>query len=149
MKTVLLIIPITVLSVIGLFFLFDYPKSSSLFPEGISLTYMSDDDFEVLLKQDFMQGVTIKKITDEDLKSVPKIKELIAEAQRNEFPLNQEGRILSDFDTLKKYHQYYAEILSKKYSKDPKEFIKILPASPSDLEVSPQAYNYDFDGEFF
>jgi len=96
-----------------------------------------------------MKGVEIATITDDDLETAPKIKELIDKALQEKFPLNEAGKVLSDFDTLKRYHQYYATILAEKYSKDPGDFIRILPAYPSDLEISPKAYNYEFDGSYF
>ena len=154
MKTRLLLIVIIAVAtvavgLIGLFYLFITANGFSYYYEGMSLTYVSEYEFQDILKQDYMQGVTITTITDDELESVPKIKELIIKAQSQKFPLNEEGRVLSDFDTLKKYHQYYAKILSEKYSKEPEEFVRILPAHPSDLEISSKAYNYEFDGEFF
>ena len=152
MKTRLLVIAIIIGFVVistVLFYVFFTPPVNSGYVEGIVLTLFSDFEFREYLNYHHLNDSDIVRITDDDLTSVPVLKELIDKALKQKFPVNEEGRILSDKNTLKRYHQYYATLLAEKYSKDPKDFVRILPASQSDLEISTKAYNYEFDGSFF
>ena len=144
-----IIIPTIVILTVVLLFLFITANGFSFYNEGLHVDRYSTDELKKDLKADYMKGVQIQIITDDDLKSVPKIKELIEKSLTKEFPVNRTGKVLSDKDTLKKYHQYYAIILAEKYSKDPEEFVRILPAHPSDLEEYPDTYKYEFDGDYF
>ena len=150
----IVILVISILSIVlSSFFAWNNSDNGGItFPmhnEGIILWYLSDHSLQEELKEPYLNDAQIEKITDKDLEQVPEIKRLINAALQEEFPLNETGRILSDIETLKEYHRYYATILAEKYSKEPEEFIRILPARQGDLEISPNAYNYEFDGSSF
>lgn len=150
MKTIIkIIIPVILVLVVVAFFMYLTANGFSIYDEGLVLIYLSDHQLEKEIEEYRMQGIQTATVTDKDLESVPKLKELIEKALAEEFPKNRTGKALSDKDTLMEYHRYYATILAEKYSKQPEDFIHILPAAESDVELCPDAYLYKFDGAYF
>ena len=150
MKTIIkIVIPIIFVLAAVVFFMYITANGFSVYNEGLALIYLSEYHLQQELEEYTVRGIPISTITDKDLESVPKLKELIKKALGEEFPKNRTGKILSDKVTLMEYHRYYAAILAEKYSKLPEDFIHILPAHQSDLERYPEAYLYKFDGSYF
>ena len=120
----------------------------SPYNEGITLTRFSDYQLE-RYQEENSQYLTLVQITDEDLAKVPAVKKLIDKSLQKEFPRNRTGQVLSDNDTLMQNHNYYSEILAKKYSKDPNEFIIRHEVEPHVLEEYPDAVRIDFQARYF
>ena len=148
-KIILLIIPTVSIIALLLLYLFVSTDNNLNYYEGLHLSYLSDNEFQKLLKKDYMQGAEVVTITDDDLKYVPKIRELIDMAIVKEFPLNESGRVLSTVDTLKEYHRYYAVILAEKYSKNPDDFFSTSSLDSSTWKKYPDGYRYEFDGSYY
>lgn len=150
MKTyiTLIIIAAVIISLVGFYLLFSTSSNSNYY-EGLSLTLFSDYGLEQELKRSSIKDIEINVITNEDFILVPKIKELIDKALKEEFPLSREGSVLTDIDTLQSYHKYYANKLSYKYSTNPQDYVQITPADATTLEQYPNAYDYRFLGKFF
>ena len=150
MKTrIKIIIPIIIAITILAAVLFDTSYTVHRNWEGFILDYFSDNEFQELLKGDYVQEADIVTITDKDLEEVPKLKELIDMAVIKEFPFNEIGSVASTVDTIKEYHRYYATILAEKYSKNPEDFFRTSTVSADILEKYPNAYRYEFDGAHY
>ena len=139
-----IIIVCTTILAVAMFYLYITANGFSFYNEGLALRYLSDYELQKEFKADYLKGVEIKSITDEDLKSVPKIKELIEKALKKEFPLNRTGKVLSDIDTLLSNHKHYAVILAEKYSKDPSDFMIYSDVEEEILQDYPDAVRIDF-----
>ena len=112
-----ILIPTVVFLSIGLFYLYIVDNGFSIYSEGINLTLYSEDEFQKILKQTgSIEALNITKITDEDLKQVPVLKELIEQSQRQEFPLNSVGVLNSTLDEIKFNHDYVAQKYAVKYN---------------------------------
>jgi len=120
----------------------------SPYNEGIILTKFSDYQLQKYQEEN-SQYLNLVKITDEDLAKVPAVKKLIEDSLQKEFPKNRTGQVLSDIDTLMKNHNYYAEILAKKYFKNPNEFFIRYDVEPEVLEEYPDAVRVDFQARYF
>ncbi len=142
---ILIIIAIIILTTV----LFYTSGIANRYYEGFGLSYLSDNGFQEFLKGGYVQEADIVTITDKDLEEVPKLKELIDMAVIKEFPLNEYGNVASTVDTIKEYHRYYATILAEKYSKNPDEFFRTFTVSAEELEKHPNAYRYEFDGNYY
>ena len=149
MKTKIIISVIIVLAVI-LFYLFITANGFSFYNEGMVLIHFSGDGLEKELKFEYLQGVQIKTITDDDLKSVPKIKELIEKSLTTEFPVDTTGTAPITYDELYNFQQQYSEILAAKYfTKSTDYFTTNTDISKKYLAIEPSAYLRSFEGRYF
>ena len=145
-----ILIPTVVFLSIGLFYLYIVDNGFSIYSEGINLTLYSEDEFQKILKQTgSIEALNITKITDEDLKQVPVLKELIEQSQRQEFPLNSVGVLNSTLDEIKFNHDYVAQKYAVKYNTNSDSYFSTKLAHPSQLEEFPDSYWYEYDGRFF
>lgn len=149
MKTKIIISATAVLTVI-LFYLFITANGFSFYNEGIRVDRYSANELEKDLKAEYMQGVQIQTITDEDLKFVPKIKELIKKSLTKEFPANPTGTISITYDELYNFQQQYSKILAEKYSKNSTDFFTANNDIREEyLAIDPTAYLRSFEGRYF
>ena len=119
----------------------------SPYDEGIVLYLYSDHS----LKSEKYPADNITVITDEDLKDVPELRELIRKALSKEYPLNAAGNVPVTFENMDSFQHQYAGILAAKYSKDPADFFtyKYISASGEDLAGSLTHYVRVFECDHF
>lgn len=96
MKTMYkILIPVIVFLIIGLFYLYVVANDYSGYIEGIVMTFFHETDADkILVRYSHLSGVT--KITDADLKDVPRIKGMLDIAFDQKFPLYDDGFSLFD-----------------------------------------------------
>ena len=145
-----IIIPVITILVIGLFFIYITANGFSFYNEGIDVYRFSAYELEKELKADYMQDVQIQTITDNDLKDVPKLKELIDKSLTKEFPANPTGTISITYEELYNFQQQYSEILAEKYSKNPTDFFTAnYDIREEYLAVDSTVYLRSFEGRYF
>lgn len=134
----------------GLFYTYITANGFSFYNEGLRIERFSEHELEKELDTEHMQNVEIQTITDEDLKTVPKIKELIEKSLAKEFPANSVGTAPITYEELYNFQQEYSEILSEKYSKRSTDFFTAnYDINEKYLEIYPNAYLRSFDGRYF
>jgi len=145
-----IIILIAVILVLGLFFIYISANGFSFYDEGIGIDRFSPNELEKELKANYMQRVQIQTITDEDLKTVPKIKELIDKSLTKEFPANSIGTVSITYEELYNFQLQYSEILAKKYSKNSTHFFTAdYEIREEYLAIDPTVYLRSFEGRYF
>ncbi len=145
-----IIIPIIIILVIGLFFIYITANGFSFYNEGLRVDRFSANELEKELKANYMQKVQIQTITDEDLKTVPKIKELIDKSLTKKFPANPTGTVSITYEELYNFQQQYSEILAEKYSKNSTQFFTANNDIREEyLAIDPTVYLRSFDGRYF
>ena len=147
-----IIIPVAISVTIVSFYLFMVANGYSPYYEGIRLERYSDYQLqEFLNRPENENNVHIAKITDNDLKNLPELRQLIEESLSMKYPLNEVGRVLITFEELDKFQQQYADILSEKYSRDSASFFEIDDRQMPEkyLEIDPDVYLRTFEGRYF
>jgi len=148
-RTKILILVITIL-VIGLFFIYISANGFSFYNEGLHVDRFSANELEKELKAKHMQRVQIQTITDDDLKSVPKIKELIDKSLTKEFPANPTGTVSITYEELYNFQQQFSEILAGKYSRNSTHFFTAnYDIREEYLAIDPTVYLRSFEGRYF
>ena len=143
-------IPLVVFLAIGLFFVYISANGFSFYNEGLRVDRFSAYELEKELGAEYMQNIKIQTINDEDLKTVPKIKELIEKSLTKEFPANPVGTASITYEELYNFQQEYSEILSQKYSKNSTDFFTAnYDINEEYLEIYPNAYLRSFEGRYF
>jgi len=108
--------------------------------EGMGLVYFSDYQLQKELEHEYMQGVEIVSLTDDDLKEVPKVKNLINKALSKEFPKNEVGITSISYEQMFNFQLRYADILAEKYSTNATDYFKKENASEKKLLLEPSLY---------
>ena len=108
------------------------------YDEGIFLYLYSDYS----LKSEKYPAGSITVITDEDLKDVPELRELIHKALSKEYPLNTVGGVPVTFENLDRFQRQYAEILAAKYSKNSADFFTYDYSFASDEDLADNSTHY-------
>ncbi|WP_179366206.1 hypothetical protein [Nitrosarchaeum sp. AC2] len=117
--------------------------------EGMGLVYFSDYQLQKELEYEYMQGVEIVSLTDDDLKEVPKVKELINKALSKEFPKNKGGTASISYEQLDNFQLQYANILAEKYSRNSTSFFEKQDVSEKQLLLEPSLYLRQFEAYYF
>lgn len=117
-----IMIPVIVVLIIASFYLYIVANGYSPYYEGIGLTLYSDYKLQEYKLYSGNRDFSITKITDDDLKDTPELKNLIEKSLSKEYPLNKGGRVPATFEQLDNFQHQYAEILSKKYSRNATSF---------------------------
>lgn len=146
MKTRLLIIAVFV---VGSFFIYISANGFSFYNEGLSIERFSPNQLEKELKSEHMQNVEIQIIRDEDLKTVPKIKELIEKSLTKKFPKNKGGTAPISYEQLDNFQLQYANILEEKYSRNSTSFFEKRDVSEKQLLLEPSLYLRQFEAYYF
>ena len=151
MKTITkIVIPTIPLLAFVIFYLYIVDNGYSPYDEGIGLTRFSEDEFQkYVIEAGSLENLNIIKLTDEELKKVPVIKELIEKSQTTEFPLNRVGTLNSTLDEIKSNHNYVAQKYATKYNKNLDFYFSTRLPEESQLEKFPDSYWYEYDGRFF
>ena len=145
-----ILIPAIPLLAFVIFYLYIVDNGYSPYHEGIGLTRFSEDEFQKHVRQaGSLENLNIIKLTDEELKKVPVIRELIEKSQRKEFPLNRVGILNSTLDEIKSNHYYVAQKYAGKYDKNPDSYFSTRIPEESQLEEFPNSYWYEYEGRFF
>lgn len=143
-----IIIPVVLLLSIVLFFA--YFEDNGFFSyEGMVLVYFSDYQLQKELEYEYMQGVEIVSLTDDDLKEVPKVKELISKALSKKFPKNQAGTTSISYEEIINFQLQYADILAEKYSRNSTSFFEKQDVSEKQLLSEPSLYLRQFEAYYF
>ncbi len=117
--------------------------------EGMGLVYFSDYKLQKELEYESMQGIEIVSLTDEDLKEVPKVKDLINKALSLEFPKNKAGTAPISYEQLDNFQLQYAHILAEKYSRNSTSFFEKQDVSEKQLVLEPTLYLRQFEAYYF
>ncbi|MCH7559859.1 MAG: hypothetical protein IIC67_00565 [Thaumarchaeota archaeon] len=145
-----IMIPTVAILIIGSFFIYITANGFSFYNEGLRVDRFSANELEKELKADYMQDVQIQTITDNDLKDVPKLKELIDKSLTKEFPANPTGTISITYEELYNFQQQYSEILAEKYSKNPTDFFTAnYDIREEYLAIDSAVYLRSFEGRYF
>ncbi len=123
-RTKIMILVIVVLAIVS-FYLYAVENGYSPYYEGIGLILYSDYKFQEFKSHSEDRDFSITKITDDDLKDMPELKKLIEKSLSKEYPLNKGGRVPVTFEELDSFQHQYADILSKKYSRNSTSFFTI------------------------
>ncbi|MCE2504921.1 MAG: hypothetical protein J4F36_00290 [Nitrosopumilaceae archaeon] len=146
-----IIIPVIAFLAIGLFYAFITANGFSFYDEGISLILYSDYQLQEFQSNSVDQDFPITKITDDDLKDTPELKNLIEKALSEEYPLNRVGRVPISFEELDNFHHQYAEILAAKYSRNSTDYFTVDKQHMPEkyLAISPSTHLRTFEGSYF
>jgi len=144
-----IIIPLVFFLTIILFYLYITANGFSFYNEGMRLDYFSDYQLQKELENEYMQGVEIVSLTDEKLKEVPKIKDLIRKALSKEFPKNKDGITPISYAQLDDFQLHYADILAEKYLRNSTSFFEKRDVSEKQLLLEPNLYLRQFEAYYF
>ncbi|MCH7561136.1 MAG: hypothetical protein IIC67_07200 [Thaumarchaeota archaeon] len=145
-----ILIPAVAFLAFVIFYLYIIDNGYSSYNEGIGLTRFSEDEFQKYVKEaGSLENLNIIKLTDEELKKIPIIKELIEKSLRKEFPLNRVGILNSTLDEIKSNHYFVAQKYAAKYNKNPDSYFSTRLPEENQLEKFPNSYWYEYDGRFF
>lgn len=135
---------------LSLILFFAYLNDNGLFSyEGMGLVYFSDYQLQKELEYESMQEVEIVSLSDEDLKEVPKIKDLINKALSKEFPKNEVGITPISYEQMFNFQLKYADILAEKYSTNATGYFKKGDVSEKQLLLEPSLYLRKFQLYYF
>jgi len=135
---------------LSLILFFAYLNDNGFFSyEGMRLDYFSDYQLQKELEYEYMQGVEIVSLTDEDLKDVPKVKDLINKALSKEFPKNRDGTAPISYEQLDNFQLQYANILAEKYLRNSTSFFEKRDVSEKQLLLEPSLYLRQFEAYYF
>lgn len=146
-----IMIPAIVILAIASFYIYAVANGYSPYHEGIGLTLYSDYKLQELKSHSENREFTITKITDDDLKDAPELKNLIEKSLAKEYPLNKGGRVPVTFEELDNFQHQYAEILSKKYSRNATSFFTVddIHMPEKYLAIDPTVHLRSFEGSYF
>jgi len=143
-----IIIPLVFFLSIVLFFA--YLDDNGFFSyEGMALVYFSDYQLQKELEHESMQGVEIVSLDDEDLKKVPKVKELINKSLSKKFPKNELGTTPISYEQIINFQLQYADILAEKYSRKSTSFFEKRDVSEKQLLLESSLYLRQFEAYYF
>ena len=146
-----ILIPAMLVLVIASFYLYIVANGYSPYYEGIGLTLYSNHKLQEFKSHSEDRDFLITKITDDDLKDAPELKKLIEKSLSKEHPLNKGGRVPVTFEELDNFQHQYAEILSKKYSRNATSFFTVDDRHMPEkyLAIDPTVHLRSFEGSHF